>query len=119
MHETKTFELPSWEKCGKVFRQMAKTWPHSVFYYRMLRRSPFRNVLQKDKSKKPVVTACKKRTFTCGGTTVVFEVGAVFALVVLRAGAVVVCGQVEAGRSVLTRVGGAVIDIQLGQKGIE
>lgn len=43
----------------------------------------------------------------------VFEVGAVFALVVLWAGTVVVCGQVEAGRSVLTRVGRAVIDIQL------
>lgn len=53
--------------------------------------------------------------FTCGGATVVFEVRAVLALVVLRAGAVVVCGQVEAGRSVLTRVGRAVIDIQLAE----
>lgn len=59
------------------------------------------------------------RTFTCGGATVVFEVGAVLALVVLRAGAVVVGGQVEAGRAVLTRVGRAVINIQLGEKGIE
>lgn len=53
--------------------------------------------------------------FTRGGATVVFEVRAVFALVVLGAGAVVVCGQVEAGRSVLTRVRGAVIDIQLAE----
>lgn len=45
----------------------------------------------------------------------VFEVGAVFTLVVLRAGAVVVRGPVEAGRSVLTRVGRAVIDIQLAE----
>lgn len=45
----------------------------------------------------------------------IFEVGAVFALVVLWAGAVVVCGQVEAVRSVLTRVGRAVIDIQLAE----
>lgn len=45
----------------------------------------------------------------------VFEVRAVFAFVVLRACAVVICGQVEAGCSVLTRVGGAVIDIQLAE----
>lgn len=44
-------------------------------------------------------------TFAGGGATVVFEVGAVFALVVFGAVAVVVGGQVEAGRSVLTRVG--------------
>lgn len=68
---------------------------------------------------KVVVIAGRGRTFTCGGATVVFEVGAVFALVVLRAGAVVVCGQVEAARPVLTRVGRAVIDIQLRQRGIE
>lgn len=60
-----------------------------------------------------------RRTFTRGGATVVFEVRAVLALVVLRAGAVVVCGQVEAGGSVLTWVGRAVIDIQLRQRGIE
>lgn len=54
-----------------------------------------------------------RRTFTRGGSAVVFEVGAVLALVVLWAGTEVVCGQVEAGRPVLTRVGGAVIDIQL------
>lgn len=53
--------------------------------------------------------------FTRGGATVVFEVRAVFALVVLRASAVVVCGQVETGRSILTRVGRAVIDIQLAE----
>lgn len=69
--------------------------------------------------KKLVVVACRRRTFTCGGATVVFKVRAVFALVVLWAGAVVVGGQVEAVSAVLTRVGGAVIDIQLGQKGIE
>lgn len=57
-----------------------------------------------------------RRTFTRGGATVVFEVRAVFALVVLRASAVVVCCQVEAGCSILTRVGRAVINIQLGQK---
>lgn len=56
-------------------------------------------------------------TFARGGATVVFEVGAVFALVVLGAVAVVVGGQVEAGRPVLTRVGRAVIDIQLGGGG--
>lgn len=60
-----------------------------------------------------------RRTFTRGGATVVFEVRAVFALVVLRASTVVVCGQVEAGRSILTWVRRAVIDIQLRQKGIE
>lgn len=54
------------------------------------------------------------RTFARGGATVVFEVGAVFALVVFRAVAVVVGGQVEAVRSILTWVGQAVIDIQLG-----
>lgn len=54
------------------------------------------------------------RTFACGGATVVFEVGAVFALVVFGAVTVVVGGQVEAVRAVLTRVGRAVIDIQLG-----
>lgn len=52
-----------------------------------------------------MVVAGRRRTFTRGGATVVFEVGAVLALVVLRARAVVVCGQIEAGRSVLTRVG--------------
>lgn len=57
-----------------------------------------------------------RRTFACGGATVVFKVGAVFTLVVLRAGAVVVGGQVEAQCSVLTRVGGAIIDVQLRQK---
>lgn len=65
-----------------------------------------------------MVTACRRRTFTRGGATVVFEVRAIFALVVLWARAEVVCGQVEAGRSILTRVGQAVIDIQLGQRGI-
>lgn len=45
------------------------------------------------------------RTFARGGATVVFEVGAVFALVVFGAVAVVVGGQVKAQRSVLTRVG--------------
>lgn len=57
-----------------------------------------------------------KGTFTRGDATVVFEMRAVFAFVVLWASAEVVRGQVEAGRTVLTRVGGAVIDIQLGQK---
>lgn len=66
-----------------------------------------------------MVAACRRRTFTCGGATVVFKVRAVFALVVLWASAVVVSGPVEAGGAILTRVGGAVIDIQLGQKGIE
>lgn len=66
-----------------------------------------------------MVIAGRRCTFTSRGATVVFEVRAVFALVVFRASAVVVCGQVEAGRSVLTRVGRAVIDIQLGKKGIE
>lgn len=56
------------------------------------------------------------RTFACGGATVVFKVGAVFTLVVLRASTVVVRGQVEARRSVLTRVGGAIIDVQLRHK---
>lgn len=55
-------------------------------------------------------------TFACGGATVIFKVGAVFPLVVLRASAVVVRGQVEARCSVLTRVGGAIIDVQLRQK---
>lgn len=96
-----------------------KTWPYSAFYYSTLCRSPYRNVLEKDRAKKLVVIADRRRTFTRGGATVVFEVRAVFALVVLRASAVVVCGQVEAGRPVLTRVGRTVIDIQLGQKGIE
>lgn len=73
----------------------------------------------KTKSKTLAVIAGRGRTFTCGGATVVFEVRAVFTLVVLRAGAVVVCGQVEAACPVLTRVGRAVIDIQLRQKGIE
>lgn len=71
------------------------------------------------RAKKLVVVAWRRRTFTCGGATVVFEVGAVFALVVLWASAVVVGCQVEARRSILTRVGRAVINIQLGQKGIE
>lgn len=57
------------------------------------------------------------RTFARGGATVVFEVGAVFAFVVFGAVAVVIGGQVEAVRSVLTRVGRAVIDIQLGGGG--
>jgi len=74
---------------------------------------------KKTKREKVVVTAGRRRTFTRGGATVVFEVGAVLALVVLGAGAVVVCGQVEAGRSILTRVGRAIIDIQLWQKGME
>lgn len=55
-------------------------------------------------------------TFTRGGPAVIFEVRAVLALVVLGAGAVVVRGQVEARCSVLTRVGRAVIDIQLGER---
>lgn len=55
-------------------------------------------------------------TFACGGATVVFEVRAVFPLVVVRASAVVVRGQVEAGRSVLTGVGGAIIDVQLRER---
>lgn len=46
----------------------------------------------------------------------VFEVRAVFPLVVVRASAVVVRGQVEAGRSVLTGVGGAIIDVQLRER---
>lgn len=66
-----------------------------------------------------LVIAGWRRTFTCGGATVVFKVRAVFALVVFWASAVVVGGQVEAGCTILTRVGRAVIDIQLGQKGIE
>lgn len=49
----------------------------------------------------------------------VFEVRAVLALVVLGAGAEIIGGQVEAGRSVLTGVGRAVIDIQLEQRGIK
>ena len=53
-------------------------------------------------------------TFAGGGAAVVLEVGAVLALVVLRTGAVVVVGQVEAGRAVLTRVGQAVVYVQLG-----
>lgn len=57
------------------------------------------------------------RTFARGGATVVCEVGAVFPLVVLGAVAVVVGGQVEAGRAILTRVEQAVIDIQLGEVG--
>lgn len=63
-----------------------------------------------------MVVAGAGRTFARGGATVVFEVGAVFTLVVFWASAEVVCGQVEAGRSVLTRVRGAVIDIQLRAK---
>lgn len=55
--------------------------------------------------KKPVVAASGRFTFTLGGATVVFEVGAVLALVVLWARAEVVCGPVVAGRSVLARVG--------------
>lgn len=51
------------------------------------------------------MVAGRRCTFARGGATVVFEVGAVFALVVFWASAVVVCGQVEAVRSVLTRVG--------------
>lgn len=110
---------PHGKTVGKVFRQMAKTWPYSQFYYSTLRGSPYSNALEKDKEQKLAVIAGRRRTFARGGATVVFEVRAVLALVVLRAGTVVVCGQVEAGRSVLTRVGRAVIDIQLGQKGIE
>lgn len=70
------------------------------------------------KTKSLVVIAGRARTFARGGATVVFEVRAVFPLVVLWASAVVVGGQVEAGRSVLTWVGGAVIDIQLSRKGM-
>lgn len=58
----------------------------------------------------------RRHTFARGGATVVLEVRAVFALVVLWAGAVVVCGQVEADCPVLTRVGQAVINIQLWKK---
>lgn len=68
----------------------------------------------KRQSEKLVVTVGRRHTFTCGGATVVFEVRAVLALIVFGAVAVVVCGQVEAGGSVLTRIWGAVIDIQLG-----
>lgn len=71
------------------------------------------------KTKSLVVIAGRARTFTRGGATVVFEVRAIFPLVVLWASAVVVGGPVEAGRSVLTWVGGAVIDIQLSQKGMK
>lgn len=71
---------------------------------------------EKKKEKRLVVFAGAGRTFARGGATVVFEVGAVFTLVVFWASAVVVRGQVEAGRSILTRVGGAVIDIQLRAK---
>lgn len=56
-------------------------------------------------------------TFAGGGATVIFEMRAVLALVVFGAVAVVVGGQVEAGCSVLTRVGRTVIDIQLGGGG--
>lgn len=80
-------------------------------------RSPYsgkkKKTIGKKKEKRLVVVEDAGRTFARGGATVVFEVGAVFTLVVFWASAVVVCGQVEAGRSVLTRVGGAVIDIQL------
>lgn len=54
--------------------------------------------------KKPVALAGKRFTFTRGGAAVVFEVGAVFALIVLWARAEVVCGPVKAGCSILARV---------------
>ena len=50
---------------------------------------------------------------TGGGAAVVPQVGAVLALVVLGAVAVVARGQVKAAGSVLTRVWGAVINVQL------
>lgn len=62
---------------------------------------------------KKLVVVTGRFTFTRGGAAVVFEVGAVFALVVLRARAVVVSGPVIAGCSILARVGRAVIYIQL------
>lgn len=52
-----------------------------------------------------MVIVVSGRTFTSGGTTVVFEVRAVLALVVLRAGTVVVSGSVKAGCPILTGVG--------------
>lgn len=53
--------------------------------------------------------------FTSGGPAVVFEMGAVLALVVFGTRAVVVRGPVKARCPVLTGVGGAVIDIQLAE----
>lgn len=96
---------------------MGKMWakcPGSI-----LRGLFFQNCSGKTQNEKLVVAAGMRRTFTRGGATVVFEVRAVFAFVVFGASAVVVCGQVEAGRSIVTRVGRAVIDIQLEQKDIE
>lgn len=43
---------PHGKNVGKVFRQMVKTWPYSAFYYSTLCRSPYRNVLEKDKELK-------------------------------------------------------------------
>lgn len=112
--------MPSWEKCG----QSVQANGEDLTFFRIVLPHAMRikfseTFWKKTKSGKLVVTAGRKRTFTRGGATVIFEVRAVLALVVLRAGTVVVGGQVEAVRSVLTRVGRAVIDIQLGQRGIE
>lgn len=48
-----------WAKC---FRQMVKTWPYSAFYYSTLRRSPYRNILEKDKELK-ACGYCRQETY--------------------------------------------------------
>lgn len=110
VHKTKYRYCPHGENVDQVFGH--STTAHYSYHLPAM-------FWKKTKSKTLGVIAGRGRTFTRGGATVVFEVRAVFTLVVLWASAVVVCGQVVAGRSVLTRVGRAVIDIQLGQKGIE
>lgn len=99
---------------GKVSRQIVNIWPYSALYNITVHRSSFRPLA--GGGQRACSTCIRRRTFARGGATVVLKVRTVFALVVLWAGAVVVCGQVEADCSVLTRVGQAVINIQLWKK---
>lgn len=105
---------PHGKNVGKVSRQIVNIWPYSALYNITVHRSSFRPLA--GGGQRACSTCIRRRTFARGGATVVLKVRTVFALVVLWAGAVVVCGQVEADCSVLTRVGQAVINIQLWKK---
>lgn len=105
---------PHGKNVGKVSRQIVNIWPYSALYNITVHRSSFRPLA--GGGQRACSTCIRRRTFARGGATVVLKVRTVFALVVLWAGAVVVCGQVEADCSILTRVGQAVINIQLWKK---
>lgn len=114
LSETKIQVLPSWEKCGQSIQANSEY----LALFSIIQHHSAQIIFQAPRwgGQRACSTCIRRRTFARGGATVVLKVRTVFALVVLWAGAVVVCGQVEADCSVLTRVGQAVINIQLWKK---